>query len=102
MNTAVKRTATTIVAASAAILAACGGSGSGETATTGFLSLAVSDGPIHEAIKVCVEFNEIELKSGSETTIIELDPPQKVNLLDYQGANAAPLLMDYEVPAGDY
>ncbi len=102
MNTAVTRTATTIIAASAAILAACGGSGSGETATTGFLSLAVSDGPIHEAVKVCVEFNEIELKSGSETTIIELDPPQKVNLLDYQGANAAPLLMDYEVPAGDY
>ncbi len=86
----------------AVLLAACGGSGTDEMATTGFLSLGVSDGPIHSADKVCITFNEIELKSASETTVITLDPPRKVNLLSFQGANAAPLLVDEEVTAGDY
>jgi len=86
----------------AALVAACGGSGSDKTATTGFLSLGVSDSPIHSADKVCITFNEIELKSASETTVITLDPPRKVNLLSFQGANAAPLLIDEEVTAGDY
>ncbi|MDH4054159.1 MAG: DUF4382 domain-containing protein [Gammaproteobacteria bacterium] len=86
----------------AALVAACGGSGSDKTATTGFLSLGVSDSPVHSADKVCITFNEIELKSASETTVITLDPPRKVNLLSFQGANAAPLLIDEEVTAGDY
>jgi len=88
----------------AVLVAACGGGGSGsdETVTTGFLSLGVSDSPIHSADKVCITFNEIELKSASETTVIALDPPRKVNLLSFQGANAAPLLIDEEVTAGDY
>jgi hypothetical protein len=104
MTNITKRTAFGVLAASAVLLAGCGGSGSGavETATTGFLSLGVSDGPIHDAQKVCITFNEIELKSESERTIITLDPPRKVNLLDFQGANAAPLLIDEEVTAGDY
>jgi len=104
MTNITKRTAFGVLAASAVLLAGCGGSGSGavETATTGFLSLGVSDGPIHSAQKVCITFNEIELKSESERRIITLDPPRKVNLLDFQGANAAPLLIDEEVPAGDY
>jgi len=104
MTNITKRTAFGVLAASAVLLSGCGGSGSGsvETATTGFLSLGVSDGPVHDATKVCIEFNEIELKSASETTIIPLDPVRKINLLDYQGANAAPLLIDEEVIAGSY
>ena len=103
MKNITKRTAFGVLAASAVVLAGCGGSGgSGETATTGFLSLGVSDGPVHSAQKVCITFNEIELKIASETTIITLDPVRKVNLLDFQGANAAPLLIDEEVTAGDY
>ena len=86
----------------AMLVAACGGSGSGDAATTGLLSLGVSDSPIHSADKVCITFNEVELKSASETTVITLDPPRKVNLLSFQGANAAPLLIDEEVTAGDY
>ncbi|MDH5622180.1 MAG: DUF4382 domain-containing protein [Gammaproteobacteria bacterium] len=84
------------------VLAGCGGGGSGESAMTGFLSLGVSDGPIHSAQKVCITFDAVELKSASETTLIPLDPPRKVNLLAFQGANAAPLLIDEEVTAGDY
>lgn len=108
MKNITKRCAFGVLATSAVLLAGCGGSGSGpgETAATGFLSLSVSDGPIRSAEKVCITFNEIELKSGSETTIItpnpEMDPPWKINLLDYQGTDAAPLLFDKVVPAGDY
>jgi uncharacterized protein DUF4382 len=104
MKNITKRTTFGVLAVSAVLLAGCGGSGSGsiETATTGFLSLGVSDGPVHAATKVCITFNEIELKSASETTIIALDPVRKVNLLDFQGANAASLLIDEEVPAGNY
>lgn len=104
MKNIAKQTAFGVLAASAVLLAGCGGSGSGsgETATTGFLSLGVSDGPIHDAQKVCITFDEIELKSGSETTIIALDPVRKINLLDFQGSDAAPLLIDEEVTAGNY
>lgn len=86
-------------------LAACSGSGGGsEGQQTGFLSLGVSDGPVQDAEKVCIEFDAVELKpaddSGSIT--IDLDPPRKIDLLDYQGANAAPLIEDEELPAGFY
>jgi hypothetical protein len=84
------------------VVAACGGSGSDESPTTGLLSLGVSDGPVHAAQKVCITFDEVELKSASMTTVIPLLPPRKVNLLDFQGSNAAPLLIDEEVAAGDY
>jgi uncharacterized protein DUF4382 len=104
MKNITKRTTFGVLAVSAVLLAGCGGSGSGsiETATTGFLSLGVSDGPVHDARKVCITFNEIELKSGSETTIIPLDPVRKINLLEFQGTDFAPLLVDHEVTAGDY
>lgn len=95
----VKYVLTAVVAVTAA---ACGGSGADQGATTGFLSLGISDGPVYNAQKVCITFDEIELKSASETTLIALDPPKKVNLLDFQGANAAPLLIDEEVAAGNY
>ena len=94
-----------LLAASLVALTGCGsgsGSESPEPATTGFLSLGISDGPIHDAEKVCITFDEIELKSASETTVITLDPPRKINLLDFQGNNAAPLLINEEVTAGDY
>ena len=97
-----KKTTASAVVLSAIALAGCGGSGSVEEATTGFMSLGISDGPIHDAVKVCITFNEIELMGDSGSTVIPLDPVRKVNLLAFQGANAAPLLIDEEVPAGNY
>ncbi len=79
-------------------VAGCGGSGSDPK--TGMISLGVSDGPISNANKVCVAFNQIEFKSGSDLLTVEL--ADNVNLIEFQGANAAPLLFDYELPAGDY
>ena len=83
------------------LISGCGGSSSDATGM-GRVSLGISDGPVHDATKVCVEFDEIEFKSGSETTVVTLDPPETINLLDFQGANAAPLLISQELPAGDY
>lgn len=86
-------------------VAGCGNSDSG--AETGRISIAVSDGPMHDVTKVCIAFDEIELKpkEGAPITAEKLMGAAEtlnVNLLDYQGMNAAPLLMDYEVLAGEY
>lgn len=93
-------------------LAGCGGSGSGDTGDTGdtgnngtgtgFLSLGVSDGPVHDATKVCIEFQEIEIKGEGPSELVVLPDPVRVNLLDFQGNNAAPVLTGHELPAGDY
>ncbi len=87
--------------------AACGGSGGGggqdDAEQFGFLSLGISDGPIHSAQKVCITFDEIELKGpGGGTTVIALDPAEKINLLEFQGSNAMPLLVNEQLPAGAY
>lgn len=92
-----------LLAVAGLALAGCGGSGSsGEE--TGFLSLGVSDGPIHSAEKVCITFDAVEFQSGGNgpPMTVELTPAQKINLLDFQGMNAAPLLVDEELPAGNY
>jgi hypothetical protein len=84
----------------AILLAGCGGSSG--SADTGYLSLGISDGPIHSALKVCIEFNGVELKGQGPAEYIPVDPPISVNLLDFQGNNAAPLLASEELPAGNY
>jgi len=79
-------------------VAGCGDSGSDPK--TGMISLGISDGPVRDASKVCVAFYEIEFKSGGDTFTVEVD--NNVNLLDFQGRNAAPLLYNHVLPAGDY
>lgn len=103
MNCRESRKVFIMAASSLLVIAGCGGSGSGGN-ETGFLSLGVSDGPIHDAEKVCITFDSLEFKPAGDDQpfTIDLDPPEKVNLLDYQGANAAPLLENEELPAGDY
>ena len=90
-----------VFAASAGLVACGGSSSSGET---GLLSLGVSDHPIHGIDKVCIAFNAIELKpaGGGPAFPIDLTETVTVNLLDFQGMNAFPLLDKEEVPAGDY
>ena len=89
-----------LLVASAGLVACGGSSGSGET---GLLSLGVSDHPIHDVDKVCITFDDIELKPAGDGPAFLVDLPQtKINLLDFQGMNAAPLLFQEEVPAGEY
>ena len=92
--------ACSLMAAALLPLAGCGGSGSSDA--TGYLSLGISDGPVHDAQKVCITFDEIEFKGEGAPFVVTLDPPEKVNLLDFQGNNAAPLLFREELPAGNY
>lgn len=88
-------------------LASCGGGGGGgvdsSANTYGLLSLGISDAPIHDAQKVCVTFTDIELKQmGGASTLLTLPNPEKINLLDFQGDNAMPLLTSEQLPAGHY
>lgn len=89
-----------------AALAGCGSSSGTDEDATGTLSLAISDGPVHDALKVCVAFDTVEFKIAGEgeepSTVVTVDPAETINLLDFQGKNAAPLLIDQELTAGDY
>lgn len=91
-----------IASLSAALLISGCSGGSSDPLGTGRVSLAVSDGPVHDAVKVCVEFDSVEFKSNSDTIVVDLDPSMTINLLDYQGAESAPLLIGQDLPAGDY
>jgi hypothetical protein len=67
------------------------------------MSLGVSDAPVQNVRQVCIEFTEAEFKkSGSGNQVITFDPPAKVDLLAYQGMNAAPLLTNETLEAGEY
>ena len=96
---------TTIVTVIAALAGCGGGSGGGDAdvQSFGFLSLGISDGPIHDAKKVCVSFTDIELKPvEGPSTLITLPQVEKINLLKFQGANAMPVLTSERLPAGHY
>lgn len=87
-------------------LAACGGGSTGTNSsadTFGFLSLGISDGPVHDAKKVCVTFTDVELKMmDGAPTLLTLADPEKIDLLKFQGANAMPILTNEQLPAGQY
>jgi hypothetical protein len=84
-------------------LVGCSGGSPGSESGTGVVSLAVSDAPTQDARQVCIEFTEAEFKkAGTGNQVIVFDPPAKIDLLAYQGMNAAPLLTDEPVDAGEY
>ncbi len=89
-----------VFAASASLVACGGSSGSGET---GLLSLGVSDDPIHDVGKVCIAFDAVELKPAGDGPVKTYPLSGSiVNLLDFQGMNAFPLLFEQPVDAGEY
>lgn len=81
-------------------LAGCSSSGSGDG--TGSLSLGISDGPVHNANKVCIAFTGIEMKPKEGPPFVIDTGLQNINLLDFQGANAAPFILNEPVDAGVY
>jgi hypothetical protein len=84
------------------LLTACGG-GSGTSGDTGRLSLYVTDAPVHSVDEVWITFDAVALKPESGPPVrIDLDPPVRENLLALQGENAAVLLDDVELEAGQY
>lgn len=85
------------------VLVGCSGGSSGSGPGTGVVSLSVSDAPVQNLRQVCIEFAAAEFKkAGSSNQVISFDPVRKVDLLAYQGMNAAPLLTDETLEAGEY
>lgn len=92
-----------VLIAAATILVGCGGSGSSSPDNpTGIISLAISDGPVHDAQKVCISFDEIEFKGEGQSIVVALEPAERVDLLEFQGSNSMPILVNQELPAGRY
>lgn len=67
------------------------------------LSVAVKDAPIDGATAVVVEFDGLELKPQSGPSFsVDLEAPQQINLLDFQGTDAAQLFANVSIEAGNY
>jgi hypothetical protein len=85
------------------LIVGCSGGSTGPDSATGLMSLSVSDAPAQDSQQVCIEFTEVEFKkTGSDNQLITFNPPAKIDLLAYQGMNAAPLLTDETLEAGEY
>lgn len=90
----------TVAAAVALAFSLSGCGGDGDTST---LSLSITDAPVDEATKVWVQFTGVELKrAGGPVESISFDAPKGFDLLSLQNGNAATLLDDTTVPAGEY
>lgn len=105
MNITLLQRAAIAAAASAALLAGCGGGGDamnvGPQSST--LSLSITDGPLSTATKVWVQFTGVEIKPVNGTArAINFSAPKGFDLLLLQRGNAALLLNDTLVDAGEY
>lgn len=85
------------------LLALSGCGSDGQLSASSTLSLNLVDGPITGATVVWVQFTGVEVKpvNGPSQTF-NFSPAKGYDLLTLQGGNAATLLGDTTVPAGDY
>ncbi|MCW9025022.1 MAG: DUF4382 domain-containing protein [Gammaproteobacteria bacterium] len=94
------------------MLNACGGGSSGEAGSStgsGTLSLNITDAPIDSAQNVFVSFTGVSIKP-QEGPAFDIDfvdnngdPEVKtIDLLDQQGPNSAPILVNHTLDAGHY
>jgi hypothetical protein len=68
------------IASACLMLAACGGSGSGEDTSTGSLSVSVTDAPVLDDVDVCIHFSGITLHhSDGDLISILFDPSTYVD-----------------------
>lgn len=82
------------------LIAGCGG---GDGNGTGTASFSVTDAPADNVAAVWVTFDRIDLKpQEGPIQTFELEEPRRIDLLTLQGENAAPLIEDIELPAGNY
>ncbi|WP_417348887.1 DUF4382 domain-containing protein [Ferrimonas sp.] len=94
------------------LLAACGGSGDStppkqpEPKPEGVVSIAISDAPVDEVSSVVLQLDSIDLTlryQGGYGEVVSLDLSERmVDLLQYQGEDAAWLVEDQSIPAGEY
>lgn len=99
MNKPTLRCATAAMAIATLLAAGCGG---GDDATS-TLSLSLTDAPVDNATTVWVQFTGVEVKpEAGEAEQFLFSAPKGFDLLTLQNGNAATLLGDSTVPAGDY
>lgn len=98
------------VVATALLLSACGSEGSSDASEQlAKISFSVSDAPVDSASEVVVAFDQIELKhENGKSYIINVDTDsqgnnyQQIDLLKYQGKDAAMIITEEELPVGTY
>lgn len=87
-------------------LAACGGDGSSSgigAGETGSVSVGLTDAPVDSAQEVNIEVTALVLQpADGERRRFELEFPEPINLLAFQGGAFETLITDEEVPAGSY
>jgi hypothetical protein len=92
---------------SVVLVSACGGGGGGEVApelpSTGSLSVAITDAPVHDVAEVNVQFTGVSVKPADGNAIdFTFDVPKDINLLALTDANSADLLNGERLEAGAY
>lgn len=101
-----KNATTTTVKGAAALLAAIGMAGCGDDGGLGAsstLNLGITDGPVTDATVVWIQFTGVEVKPvNGSPELFTFSPAKGYDLLTLQNGNAATLLGDTTVPAGDY
>jgi len=104
MNNIPIRRAAIGAALAALLLAGCGGGDSmGAASGSSTLSLSLTDGPLSTATKVWLQFTGVEIKPANGTAqVITFATPKGYDLLPLRNGNAAMLLNDTTVAAGDY
>lgn len=97
------------VLAVATLLSACGSDSSGDSTQYAKVSFSVSDAPVDSMSEVVVAFDKLELKhENGNSYIIDVDHDdegndyQQLDLLDYQGTDAALIITEHTLPAGVY
>jgi hypothetical protein len=88
-----------------AILAGCGGGGSGaaEQPQFGTVNLQITDSPVTSAKRVVVQFTGLEIKPvGAAAPEVFDFAPRQIDLLALDGGGSATLLSNELLPAGEY
>jgi hypothetical protein len=93
----------TITAGAAVLLCACGGEESAVDPASSTLRIDLTDAPVTGVTKVWVQFTGIEVKPlGGQAQQFTFSPPKGYDLMLLQQGNAATLLGDSTVDAGQY
>ena len=108
MNTRQPKTKTRAVPAlllgiSALLASGCNGDDMSADVNTSTLQLGITDAPLDSATRVWVQFTGVEVKpSGGPVQSFAFNPAKGFDLLTLQNGNAAVLLGDSTVAAGEY
>ena len=97
------------VVAAATVIVGCGSSSGGGAdvgvGNTGSLSISITDAPVDDAVAVVVAMTELELKPAGDGTSFRIPvirTARQLNLLDFTDGKSAEIIVDEEVPAGEY